>query len=112
MPTPDQVYNFLRGIAADPDSVPKPSQLQPAKRQYSRPLQSLQKVPVRLLVASEGKPHHRAKKPTTLAVGTTVYASLGPDGTVRLFPFMMAGTGYEIVTDAIEGKDFEFFSTE
>lgn len=108
MPTPEHVFKVLQQMSGGHGPVPKPGKLQPAQRQYSRHLDWLKKVPVRLLIEATGKEHHRAKKPTSFKIGTTVYASLGPDGIVRLFPFEMAGTGYELVTDAIEGHHFEF----
>jgi len=72
-------------------------------------------VPVRLLVGPLVLPivytksgHPRKHQPKPMQVGDVVYLKPKWDtGKPALYPFSMAGTGYELVTDAQEGVHYE-----
>ena len=88
--------------------------MKPQVHPTSQPLQVLVPQPVRTLNAHprqverlvSGRPARRQPKP--FAPGETVYAKLMPDGLIKLMPFSMAGSGYELVKDAREGEHFAF----
>ncbi len=91
------------------------SRIIPQKRTTSQKVVHWEGTRVRLLVdgpipdieyTNAGKP--RKHQPAQLKVGDTVYAKLRPDGNINLYPFDMAGSGYELVTDAEEGVHYEF----
>lgn len=41
-------------------------------------------------------------------IGDVVYAKLSYDGKINLYPFSLAGAGYEIIMDADENIHYEF----
>ena len=89
-------------------------QVLPQQRPTSQPLLNNQPVAVRLLVGGNlpveytraGKVAKR--QPDPMLPGDIAYVKLRYDGLARLYPFAMAGDGYEFVTDAIEGEHYEF----
>ena len=93
----------------------QPSKMQPQKRPTSRPLRAyMDKVRVKILIDASWpirytKAGHPAKRqPTPFKPGDTVYVRLNGDGLLHLYPFELAGSGYELVSDAEEGVHFEF----
>jgi hypothetical protein len=86
----------------------------PQKRATSQPITRNQPVEVRLLVRGDlpvqytraGKVAKR--QPAPMLPGETAWAKLRYTGEVNLYPFEMAGEGYELVSDAEEGVHYEF----
>lgn len=94
----------------------QPAPMAPQKRVTSRPLpHNHAKVPVKLLTGPYAMPTVYTKagkvaknQPKPIEPGATVYASRRHNGLINLYPFELAGAGYELVTDAEEGVHFEF----
>jgi hypothetical protein len=93
----------------------QPGRIVPQQHVTSKPMQVLWPVQVKLLVGplhlpttytQMGKPSKRQPKP--MKIGDIAYAKLYPDGLINLYPFSMAGAGYELVTDAREGVHYSF----
>ncbi len=70
-------------------------------------------IPVKLLVPLDApkvytKAGNLAKRqPDPFLPGDRAYARLAFDGYINIFPFEMAGSGYELVVDAEEGVHYE-----
>lgn len=90
--------------------LPQPGRILPQIRETSRSFSVLQKVEVRLLVPlqNKGRDSRHNSGPSSFAVGDTVYASLHVNGFIYLYPFAMAGSGFELKKDAAEGIHYEF----
>jgi hypothetical protein len=85
------------------------------KRPTSRAFNHFEPRPVKLLVGPINPPVEYTKagtpckrQPEPYRPGDTCWAKLRYDGNVNIFPFEMAGSGYEIVVDAEEGVHYEF----
>ncbi len=72
-------------------------------------------VPVKLLVGPLPLPIAKTKmgvpckrQPKPMQVGETAYIKLHVDGLVKIYPFSLAGQGYELVQDAREGVHYAF----
>jgi len=106
------VLTNLRRLGCDVQPAPIP----PITTPLSRPLKRFEDNPVRLLVGPIPLPEvytkagHLAKRqPHPKQIGDIVYLKQSwTEGTLCLYPFSMAGTGYELVKDAREGVHFEF----
>lgn len=90
--------------------TPMEAQVHPTSRPLevlrAEPVKTLQSHPRPVVRLASGKPAKRQPKP--FEVGDVVYAKLMPDGLIKLMPFSMAGSGYEMVKDAREGEHFTF----
>lgn len=108
---PNPADRIRARIAALP-SVERTPQIRPT----SQPIIYWQPSEVKLLVAHPATPVYRKdgqlakRQPAPWKPGDQVFARLGFDGLVSLMPFSMAGSGYEIITDAIEGTHYEFMA--
>lgn len=84
------------------------------KRLTSRAIHYWESVPVRLNVPAAAKPIYNKngqlakKQHPGYQLGDTVYLKLRDNGYLNLYPFEMAGDGWEIITDAEEGVHFNF----
>jgi hypothetical protein len=92
-----------------------PGRIIPQKRQTSKQMDFRDAHEVKLLVGPiPATPKYtRAgnlakRQPTPHKKGDILYAKLNFDGNVNIYPFAMAGSGYEIIKDAIEGTHYEF----
>jgi hypothetical protein len=50
----------------------------------------------------------KKRQPKPHVKGDILYAKLWADGCINLYPFELAGSGYEIIKDAVEGVHYEF----
>lgn len=107
----DNALRFARML--NPDY--QPGTIEPQKRPTSIPMRVLRdRFPVTLKIGYQPTPHYRRDgelrkhQPKYVEPGSLAYVRLECDGNLKLYPFAMAGTGYEIVHDAIEGEHFEF----
>lgn len=88
----------------------KPQRIRMQIRDTSRPFNPMEKVAVRALVPidNKGEDSRHYQGPKQFQPGDTVYAARDFRGFICLYPFEMAGSGFELVRDAIEGKHYEF----
>lgn len=108
----DHVLSVIRSMEGGRDFQPAP--IVPQKRPTSVPLPLMEAVPVTLLVEMRlatvmtraGRPAKR--QPSPYAPGDPAYATLQPNGNVHIVPFAMAGSGYEMESDAEEGVHYVF----
>jgi hypothetical protein len=93
----------------------QPGRIVPQQYVTSKPLQVLSPVQVKLLVGplhlpmtytQMGRPAKRQPKP--MKIGDTAYVKLHVDGLIKIYPFSMAGAGYELINDAHEGVHYSF----
>ncbi len=79
-------------------------------RKTSRKVDPIVPVPVRALVDfhnnGTGSRHNTA--PALIQAGSTVYLKRQVNGFLYIMPFEMAGSGFEMCKDAVEGKHYEF----
>jgi hypothetical protein len=70
----------------------------------------LKAIPVRLLVdmANKGTDSRHNSGPKMFKAGETVYVKRQGNGFLYIVPFEMAGSGFEMCKDAVEGKHYEF----
>lgn len=95
-------------------SIPQPGLITPQVRPTTQPIPYMHPPQVKLLVHQEhqivlrqdGQPAKR--QPRAWKPGDKVFARLFADGLVTLMPFKLAGQGYEIITDAVEGIHYAF----
>lgn len=87
----------------------------PQKRVTSKKLEFLQPVPVISLVGPLPLPLVYTKKgdlakrqPDPLNKGDLAFVKLRADGLVSIYPFALAGSGYELVDDAEENVHYTF----
>lgn len=116
----DTVLTNLRRLGIEPPITYH----QPQKRPTSFKMRPLYGYPVRLLVGPLVLPPVYTKKgdlakrqPHPMKVGDIAYAKLQPDGGIRLYPFDLAGSGYELphgepIIDAEEGVHFAYAGHE
>lgn len=88
----------------------KAGQIRPQIRNTSRNLNPIEKIPVKLLVSlnNKGQGSRHYQGPDQFQPNDTVYASRSVNGFIYLYPFEMAGSGFEIHKDAVEGVHYEF----
>lgn len=93
----------------------KPMEVTPQVRLTSKSIIYGKKVPIKLLVGPLHMPteYTRAgniakRQPKPFNINDRAWLKLKFDGTTAIYPFEMAGTGYELVNDAIEGIHYEF----
>lgn len=88
----------------------KPTRIRMQIRETSRPFQYLERVEVKLLVPmnNKGQESRHYQGPDQFQPGDIVYAGRDVRGFIVLYPFKMAGAGFELIRDAIEGKHYEF----
>ena len=105
--------DFLDQLARRFNVTPAP--IIPQQYATSRHLNVLSPVQVKLLVGPLAMPIAKTKmgvpckrQPKPLQVGEIAYAKLQVDGLVKLYPFSLAGSGYELVLDAREGVHYTF----
>jgi hypothetical protein len=108
------MFNHVLKVVQQRDPTFKPGKIIPQKVATTKPLQLLQATTVKLLVSvpapagykKDGTPAKR--QPAPLQPGDTVYVRLEVDGTLGLYPFALAGSGYELITNARENVHFAF----
>lgn len=112
----DLFDNALRFVQDhDPDF--KPGYVKTQKRPTSLPFEFHTTEPVKLLVEVPSNPVYRKdgelakRQPGPHQVGETLYAKLDSSGYMHIVPFSMAGQGYEVIDDAIEGVHYEFLNS-
>lgn len=92
----------------------EPGRIIPQIRPTSLPVNHYRAKPVILLIGYQPTPVYRRdgqlakRQPAYVKPGSRQYVKLDGDGTLKIMPFEMAGTGYEIVKDAEEGVHFKF----
>lgn len=92
----------------------KLSKIQPPKQKTSKPIsfgeeyevELLKKIPAPTRYTKAGNIAKRQPKP--YQPGDIVYLKLDTEGNSRLVPFQRAGSGYEIILDAVENIDYKF----
>lgn len=92
-----------------------PATIIPQQHTTSRELELLTAVPVKLLVGPLPLPIMKTKmgvpckrQPKPMQVGENAYIKLQVDGLVNIYPFSLAGQGYELVRDARESVHYTF----
>lgn len=106
----DHALRFARTL----NPAYEPGRILPQKRPTTVALRLLRAMPVIVKVGYQPLPVYRQdgvlakRQPRYVEPGFPAYAKLESTGEVHLYPFAMAGQGYEIVKDAEEGVHYDF----
>lgn len=111
----NELFDHVLRFAQTLDPSFRAGTIEPQKRPTSIPMRVLRdRFPVTLKIGYQPTPHYRRDgelkkhQPKYVEPGSVAYVRLECDGNLKLYPFAMAGTGYEIIHDAIEGEHFDF----
>lgn len=111
----DYLFENALRLARKIDPNFQPTKIQSQKRPTSFEITFLKSVAVKLLTGPYSMPIQYTQKgtprkyqPAPIKPGEIVYARLDADGTIDLYPFSMAGSGYELVKDVEEGVHYEY----
>lgn len=115
----DTVYRNMERLHAEGKMSHHPSQyvgrIRPQIRDTSiGELSPLQPYKVKALMTFNHPTVHNKdgsvskRQPAPFKPGDILWAKREVNGWIRLYPFELAGTGWEMVKDAIEGKHYEF----
>ena len=92
-----------------------PTPIKPQKRTTSKPLKPFEKYEAILLTGPYNLPTVYTRKgtpakrqPDPKKPGDLVYVAHRGDGLINIYPFSLAGSGYELVIDAEEGVHYRF----
>ena len=119
MITPQQVADNLNSIRSQNQPRIEVSYAKPQIRKTSQPVTYWEDKEVRLLVGPFASPtqYNRdgsvsKRQPPPYQIGDIVFVRYNAtNGYVSIYPFAMAGEGYEIIEDAEEGVHYEFLDT-